>query len=152
MISPHKDDRAAWYVAGERMEHSILGAPLKHVSVYRNHSKTNDPKAHDCFIIFPADVKTRTTRFRAAETLYGISARSAVTLNCVDVERAADEFVFLFSVDYGDYQAVKFCSAATVRAWIASGRARKHEYRDRVNDASNKNDAWVIDAEWMRDA
>lgn len=154
MDTPHADNKAAWCRLGEIAEAAFLGpAFASGCSVFANPAKAENKFSHDAFFVCPADLKTIRTRFDAAERLYGIPARSAVTINTKDVNRYAERWphiVLILDVDYGDYRRVCVAPLRDIQRAIRHGKARLHLYQTRSADGSgNAIGSWVLDAEWF---
>jgi hypothetical protein len=98
-------------------------------------------------------LKTRRTRFHAADALYGIPSRSAFTVNAKDIDRYAERWpliVLVIDIDYGDYQTIRVAPLADIQRAIRHGVAKRHTYEQRSKDGSgNAIDSWVMDAEWF---
>jgi hypothetical protein len=151
---PANENKLAWCSLGERAETAFLGpAFATGCSLFANPAKAESKWTHDAFFVCPADLKTRRTRFNAAESLYGIPSRSAVTINCKDVDRYADRWphiVLILDVDYGDYKTLRVAALRDLQRAIRHGMARVHTYQSRSRDGSgNAVDSWVVDAEWF---
>ena len=148
------ENKQAWCKLGERAEVAFLGPVFASgCAVFSNPAKAESRYLHDAYFVCPCDLKTRRTRFHAAESLYGIPSRSAFTVNVKDVDRYADRWpliVLVIDIDYGDYRTIRLAPLADIQRAIRHGVAKRHTYEQRSKDGSgNAIDSWVLDAEWF---
>lgn len=148
---PNTNDKAAWCKLGEAAEAAFLGpAFASGCSLFTNPAKAENRYTHDAYFVCPADLKTIRTRFDSADRLYGIPSRSAVTINCKDVDRYAERWphiVLVLDVDFADYRRVCVAPLRDIQRAIRHGKAKRHTYQTRSH--GNAVDSWVLDAEWF---
>jgi hypothetical protein len=147
------EDKQAWCQLGAAREEPFTRRSFLGCRFSMNPAKAHDKYAHDLEMTVPSDLKTITTRFRMAESLYGISSRSAITLNAKDVERYRrhPHMVIVFDIDYGDFRRTCKASMPEIERLIRDGKARLHAYKDRVGDtAGNATESYVLDSLWFQ--
>lgn len=154
MIDPQ--DKKAWCERGGEQERAFAGPLLpRGGAVMLNPAKAEDKYSHDLYVTLPGDYKKISTRFQKAEELYGIPSRSAITLNCKDVDRYTAKYpniLIVFDVDYGDYKRLCYATLGEIRKAIKYEKAKRHTYKDRQDDTQgNAKDSWVLDAEWFQE-
>ena len=143
-------DKAAWCEAGEKAEGDFVAQnQIDGWGISWNPAKHKDKYAHDLLGVIPMDLKTMKTPFRKAETLYGIPANRAVTINEKDFIRYSENhpnILILCDVQYIGAQYILTVDRA--RRLLKSGKARRHEYKDRVDDEDgNAKCSYVFDVD-----
>lgn len=148
--TPHNEDKQAWCRIGEQRELMFLRRRFDGCEFSLNPQKSVDKYTHDLMVKLPCDLKSITTRFRMAESLYGVPSRSAVTINRKDLQRYAAHYpniVIVLDVNYGDFQRTCMTTLSQMRDLIERGLAHLHQYKDRIEDrAGNAKESYVVDS------
>jgi len=149
------EDKSAWCEEGVKAEVRFAGPLLESgCTVFQNPAKRSDKYSHDFFFVAPCDLKTIRTRFQTANR-YGFDPKTAITLNCKDLQRYLDNYphiVIIFDIDYGDFQSIRYANLREIRQVVQRGLAIKHTYEQRVDDTKgNARDSYVLDALWFRE-
>jgi hypothetical protein len=150
MTGPHNEDKVAWCRIGEDRERGFLTRRFRGCEFTLNPEKVVNKYAHDLLVSQPCDLKSITTRFRMAESLYGVPSRSAVTINRKDLRRYADLYpniVIVLDIDYGDFRRTCMTTLFQMRSLIEQGKAHLHQYKDRIDDThGNAKESYVVDS------
>jgi hypothetical protein len=146
MIS--NENKSWWVRAGAAAESSFAGPVFgSGCAVIANPAKFENPYSHDLFMMIPADLKTVRTQFRTADR-YGISPRTAITINKKDIERYErlyPHIVIIFDIDIPEFKSTRYAALREVRKAINAGMAKLHVYQHRVGDVMGN----VLDATWF---
>jgi len=150
----NNEDKLKWCEYGEETERNFINTfSNEQVVVELNPEKVTNKFTHDFIITLPADLKTIRTRFRTSGR-YGIASTSAITLNKKDVDRYSELYpniIIIFDIDYGDYKKICYATLSNIKNIIGEGKAKLHQYKNRVNDPNNAQCSYVLDAEWFED-
>jgi len=131
-------DKTAWCRAGEKAEADFLATrQITGVGLSRNPAKQADPYAHDYIAVVPVDLNTMRTPWRKSQELFGIPTEKAVSINQKDLRRYSELYpniIIYLDVEYSG----KLFSLTLDRArrLIETGRAHRHEYLERKDDAA----------------
>lgn len=147
------EDKSYWVKHGSNAEAQFAGPVFQSgCAVIANPAKLNDIYSHDLFLMVPADLKTIRTPFRTADR-YGISSRTAITINRKDIERYEKYYphiVLVFDISYPEFRSIRYAPLRDIRKAIKAGIARLHSYQNRVQDEhGNAKDSYVLDATWF---
>ena len=149
----NNEDKKAWCSYGAELEKQFTSRMFdSSVGVVKNPAKTTDPYTHDLFAMFPSDLKSIRTVFRTAHR-YGFDADYAITINEKDIRRYTEKYpniVLLLDIDYPTYKGVRIATIYRLNKFIASGKAKRHEYMYRVDDSSgNAKASYIFDLRWF---
>ena len=147
------EDKQAWCTYGAELEHQFAAKMFgSSVGVLKNPAKNTDLYTHDLFALFQSDLKSIRTVFRTADR-YGFDANYAITINEKDIRRYTEKYpniMLLLDIDYPTYKGVRVVSIYRLNKFIASGKAKRHEYILRVNDSSgNAKASYIFDLRWF---
>jgi hypothetical protein len=154
MNSPaSNEDKLAWCEKGEKQEQSFVLRSLNSgLSVIKNPAKNLDKYTHDLYAIFQSDLKSISTPFNTAGR-YGIDSKYAITINEKDVVRYKNLYpniMLILDINYPSYKGVRIASINRISWLIEHDRAKKHTYKDRVDDTNgNAKDSYVFDLRWF---
>jgi hypothetical protein len=149
----NNEDKQAWCTYGAELEKQFTSRMFdSSVGILKNPAKTADPYTHDLLAMFPSDLKSIRTVFRTANR-YGFDPDYAITINEKDIRRYTDKYpniVLMLDIEYPTYKGVRIATIYRLNKFIASGKAKRHEYMYRVDDSSgNAKASYIFDLRWF---
>jgi hypothetical protein len=147
------EDKLAWCEHGAELEKQFVAAnSFSGVQIRMNPIKNVDKYTHDLMATFQADLKSIKTPFRTADR-YGIPPSFAITLNEKDINRYKSMYpniIIFFDIDYPEYKGVRMAPLSRIFRLMDLGKAKRHEYINRMNDSGgNAKASYVFDYRWF---
>lgn len=141
------EDKHAWCRAGELAEKDFVASnKLIGWGVAINPDKHKDPYCHDFIGTVPVDLKSIREPWRKSQELFGIPPEYAVSVNLKDMKRYAELYPNILIVLDVKWDGVYMLTISRAKALIGSGKAVKHEYKNRKDDIKgNAKTSFVFD-------
>ena len=141
-------DKKAYVEWGGAQEHPFTQKnAVKGWRFAMNPEKAHNPYAHDLFACVPIDLKTMDRQWDHSQRMFGIPSEWAVSINTKDFVKYARECENIIIVlDVRWLNAVYTITLDRARYLIGRRRAKRHFYKDRVDDEDgNAKDSFVFD-------
>jgi len=141
-------DKSAWVKYGGALEKPFVEqAEIEGWRLAINPGKEANPYTHDLVALIPSDLKTMDTQWKHSQKMFGIPPEYAVSINTKDFvryERLYPNIIIILDVRWsGDRYTL---TLDRVNKLINLGRAKKHYYKNRVDDENgNAQSSYVFD-------
>lgn len=148
------EDKDLWVALGEDYEDEFIRyQEFDEVKITRNPEKDSNQYSYDMRISMPCDLKTIRTEWRLSEKLFGIDKKTAISINVKDVNRYNQLYpniVIVLDVQLPSYKKVHWTELTTINRLIRTGLAKKHTYKNRVDDSKgNAKESYIFDVKWF---
>ena len=141
------EDKNSWCQAGELAEKDFVATnKIAGWGLAVNPQKQLDPYCHDLLGIIPVDLKSIREPWRKSLEMFGIPTEYAVSINLKDFKRYASLYPNIIIVLDVEWSGVYMITVQRAKALITSGKAIKHEYKNRKEDENgNAKSSFVFD-------
>jgi hypothetical protein len=140
------EDKNNWCDIGQKAEGDfVASAQIDGWGISWNPQKYQDQYTHDLMGIIPMDLKTIRTPWRLSQSLFGIPPERAVSVNVKDFLRyhtLYPNIIILLDVIF--LNEVYMLTLSRAKALIECGKAKRHEYKNRVDDTLGNGKASFI--------
>lgn len=139
-------DKRFWYGVGKKAEGDfVASAHVNGWAVSWNPGKQKNKYTHDMLGVIPLDLKTQKTQWEYSDKMFGIPTDRAITINEKDIdgyELNYPNIIMIIDVRWLGELYTLTCDRA--RKLIASGKAKRHEYADRIDSDNNGKFSYVF--------
>ena len=141
------EDKKSWCEAGELAEKDFVATnKLMGWAVAMNANKHQDPYTHDLVGVVPIDLKSTREPWRKSQELFGIPPEYAISINQKDIVRYVKLYpniIVLLDVAWAGVYMITMSRAKTL---ITTGKAVKHQYKNRKDDTKgNAKVSYIFD-------
>lgn len=144
----NNEDKTSWCNIGQQAEGDfVANAQIEGWGISWNPQKYQDKYSHDLMGIIPIDLKTIRTPWRLSESMFGIPSDRAVSVNVKDFLRYNSLYPnIIILLDVTFLNSVYMLTLPRAKALIECGKAKRHEYKNRVNDTlGNAKASFIFD-------
>lgn len=141
------EDKLAWCEAGAAAEGDFVAqADIVGWGVSMNPAKQSDKFTHDLMGMVPMDLKSIRTQWRESERLFGIPSEYAISVNVKDLRRYKKNYPNILIILDVSWSGKFMLTIPRAQSLLREGKARRHEYRNRVDDeGGNAKDSLIFD-------
>ena len=141
------EDKKAWCDAGALAEKDFVATNrLIGWGISMNPAKQKDVYTHDLIGVLPMDLKSIREPWRKSQELFGIPPEYAISINLKDLKRYDELYPNIIVILDVQWSGVYMITVERAKALITSGKAVRHEYKNRVDDTKgNAKASYIFD-------
>jgi len=141
------EDKKSWCHAGFLAEQDFVATnKLIGWGISMNPNKHEDPYTHDFVGIVPIDLKSIRESWRKSLELFGIPSMYAISINTKDLIRYSTLYPNIIVLLDVEWSGIYMLTMPRAKALVSSGKAVKHEYKNRKDDAKgNAKTSYIFD-------
>jgi len=141
------EDKKSWCEAGFLAEQDFVATnKLIGWGISMNPNKHADPYTHDFVGMIPVDLKSIRKSWRKSLELFGIPSMYAISINTKDLIRYTNLYPNIIVLLDVEWSGVYMLTMPRAKALVTSGKAVKHEYKNRKDDENgNAKTSYIFD-------
>jgi len=141
------EDKKSWCEAGSLAEKDFVATnKLAGWGISINPSKHEDVYTHDLIGMIPIDLKSIREPWRRSQELFGIPSKYAISVNKKDIIRYVNMYPNIIILLDVEWDGVYMLTMSRAKALITSGKAMRHDYKNRKYDTKgNAKTSYIFD-------